>query len=42
VRRKLAEGNMSDFKHEERLSRRWAAARLIEIAYRLTAGGLSS
>ena len=32
---------MSDFKHneEERLSRRQAAERLIDVAYALTAGG---
>jgi len=30
---------MSDFKHEERLSRQRAAERLIDIAYALTAGG---
>jgi len=30
---------MSDFKHEERLSRQRAAERLIDIAYGLAAGG---
>ena len=30
---------MTEFKHDERLSRQQAAERLIDIAYALTAGG---
>ena len=31
-------GAVADFTHEERVSRRWAAERLVDIAYALTGG----